>query len=490
MSSMKQAPIAIFGTSSNAGKTTLVAGLCRLFARRGLRVAPLKSQNMSLNSYATEAGEEIARSTAVQARAAKQVPTVAMNPILLKPKADAVSQLILLGKPYADVSAAEYFGSDKLQSLKWQAIDAAIAMLRRDYDLIVVEGAGSCAEPNLRALDVVNFGLADRIGADVHIVTDIDKGGVFADILGTLRVLSLTEPRDAARVRSFLINKFRGDPKILDGGLDFIRPLIGSAQLGVLPYLDLSLEEEDRVRFRRCDSPEIDIAVLYLPHIANATDLEPLSVEENVRVRFVRHADELGAPDAIIIPGSKNTIWDLQHLRRCGLADELLLHAGKTPLIGICGGFEMLGGQLFDPDRTESDAGSIPGLGLLAIDFAFQRDKLVRPCRYRPSAHSPLLHAGEVTGYEIHTGRPLYRGALPLFESDTGPDGAIDAERQILGTFVHDLWKNSRLTRAFVDWLRVKKGLLPLRSALPNHADRFEDHIERLADAIEALGLF
>ena len=248
MSSMKQAPIAIFGTSSNAGKTTLVAGLCRLFARRGLRVAPLKSQNMSLNSYATEAGEEIARSTAVQARAAKQVPTVAMNPILLKPKADAVSQLILLGKPYADVSAAEYFGSDKLQSLKWQAIDAAIAMLRRDYDLIVVEGAGSCAEPNLRALDVVNFGLADRIGADVHIVTDIDKGGVFADILGTLRVLSLTEPRDAARVRSFLINKFRGDPKILDGGLDFIRPLIGSAQLGVLPYLDLSLEEEDRVR--------------------------------------------------------------------------------------------------------------------------------------------------------------------------------------------------------------------------------------------------
>lgn len=487
---MNKAPIAIFGTSSHAGKTTLVAGLCRLYARRGLRVAPLKSQNMSLNSYATALGEEIARSTAVQARAAKQVPTVAMNPILLKPKADDVSQLILFGKPYADVSSAEYFGSDKLQSLKWQAIDAAIEMLRRDYDLIVVEGAGSCAEPNLRALDVVNFGLASRLNADVHIVTDIDKGGVFADILGTLRVLSLTEPSDAARVRGFLINKFRGDPKILDGGLDFIRPHIGTASLGVLPYLDLSIEEEDRIRPRRCPHPEIDIAILYLPHIANATDFEHLSAEEHVSLRFVRRVDELGAPDAIIVPGSKNTVWDLDYLRRCGLADELLFQAGKTPLIGICGGFEMLGGTLFDPDQTESNMGSVPGLGLLAIDFAFQRDKLVRPCRYSPSPHNPLGDAGDIEGYEIHTGKPLYRGALPLFESDAGPDGAIDVERQIWGTFVHDLWKNARFTRAFVDWLRVRKGLHKLTAPLPNHSDRFEQSIERLADAIEALGIF
>ena len=314
---MTRAPLAILGTSSHAGKTTVVAGLCRLYARRGLRVAPLKSQNMSLNSYATRHGEEIARSTAVQARAAQQEPTVAMNPILLKPKADDVSQLILFGKPYADVSAAEYFGSDKLQALKWQAIDAAIASLRRDYDLIIVEGAGSCAEPNLRALDVVNFGLARRLAAEVHILCDIDKGGVFADILGTLQVLSLTEPADAALVRGFLINKFRGDLKILDGGLDFIRPHLGSASLGVLPYLDLSLEEEDRIRPRRCLHPEIDIAVLYLPHIANATDFEHLSVEENVSLRFVRRADELLSPDAIIVPGSKNTIWDLEYLRRC-----------------------------------------------------------------------------------------------------------------------------------------------------------------------------
>ncbi|MBP6608904.1 MAG: cobyric acid synthase [Deltaproteobacteria bacterium] len=487
---MKRAPLAILGTSSHAGKTTVVAGLCRLYARRGLRVAPLKSQNMSLNSYATRHGEEIARSTAVQARAAQQEPTVAMNPILLKPKADDVSQLILFGKPYADVSAAEYFGSDKLQALKWQAIDAAIASLRRDYDLIVVEGAGSCAEPNLRALDVVNFGLARRLAAEVHILCDIDKGGVFADILGTLQVLSLTEPADAALVRGFLINKFRGDPRILDGGLDFIRPHLGSASLGVLPYLDLSLEEEDRIRPRRCLHPEIDIAVLYLPHIANATDFEHLSVEENVSLRFVRRADELLSPDAIIVPGSKNTIWDLEYLRRCGLADELLWHAGKTPLVGICGGFEMLGGTLFDPDRTESSAGSVPGLGLLAVDFAFQRDKLVRPCRYRPSVHNPLSDAGEIEGYEIHTGRPIYRGALPLFESDAGPDGAIDAERLIFGSFVHDLWKNPRFTRSFVDWLRVRKGLTRLSSPLPDHRDRFEQNIESLADAIEALGIF
>jgi len=487
---MKRAPLAIFGTSSHAGKTTITAGLCRLFARRGLRVAPLKSQNMSLNSYATRHGEEIARSTAVQARAAMQEPTVAMNPILLKPKADDLSQLILLGKPYADVSAAEYFGSDKLQALKWQAIDEAIASLRRDFDLIVIEGAGSCAEPNLRALDVVNFGLAQRLSADVHIVTDIDKGGVFADILGTQKVLSLTEPRDAALVRGFLINKFRGDPKILDGGLDFIRPHLGGASLAVLPYLDLSLEEEDRIRPRRCLHPEVDIAVLYLPHIANATDFEHLSVEENVSLRFVRWLDELGAPDAIIVPGSKNTIWDLQYLRRCGLADELLFQAGRTPLVGICGGFEMLGGTLLDPEKTESDAGSMPGLGLLAVDFAFQRDKLVRPCRYKPSVHNPLSDAGAIEGYEIHTGRAIYRGALPLFESADGCDGAIDAERQIFGTFVHDLWKNPRFTRAFIDWLRVRKGLPKLSAPLPDHHDRFEQSITALADAIEALGVF
>ncbi len=487
---LKHTPLAIFGTSSHAGKTTVTAGLCRLFARRGLRVAPLKSQNMSLNSYATEAGEEIARSTAVQARAAKQVPTVAMNPILLKPKADDTSQLILLGKPYADVTAAEYFGSDKLQALKWQAIDAAIDMLRRDYDLIVVEGAGSCAEPNLRKLDVVNFGLAARLSADVHIVTDIDKGGVFADILGTLQVLSLTEPSDAARVKGFLINKFRGDPKILDGGLDFVRPHIGTASLAVLPYLDVELEEEDRIRPRVCKNPEVDIAVLYLPHIANATDFEHLAVEENVSLRFVRHVGELGAPDAIIVPGSKNTSWDLDYLRRCGLADALLEQSGKTPLVGICGGFEMLGGTLFDPDKTESNIGSLPGLGLLAVDFVFQRHKLVRPCRYFPTKHNSLFDAGPIEGYEIHTGQPIYRGASPLFEREGSLDGAIDAERMILGTFVHDLWKNAAWTRGFVDWLRGRKGLPKLTSALPDHRDRFEQNIERLADAIEALGVF
>ncbi len=487
---MKHTPLAIFGTSSHAGKTTVTAGLCRLFARRGLRVAPLKSQNMSLNSYATEAGEEIARSTAVQARAAMQVPTVAMNPILLKPKADDTSQLIVLGKPFADVTAAEYFGSDKLQALKWQAIDAAIDMLRRDYDLIVVEGAGSCAEPNLRTLDVVNFGLAARLSADVHIVTDIDKGGVFADILGTLKILSLTEPSDAARVKGFLINKFRGDPKILDGGLDFVRPHIGSASLSVLPYLDLELEEEDRVRPRYCKHPEVDIAVIYLPHIANATDFEHLAVEENVSLRFVRHVGELGAPDAIVLPGTKNTTWDLDYLRRCGLAEALLAQSGKTPLVGICGGFEMLGGTLFDPDRTESNIGSQTGLGLLAVDFVFQRHKLVRPCRYLPTKHNPLADAGPIEGYEIHTGQPMYRGAPPLFESEGRLDGAIDSERMIWGTFVHDLWKNAAWTRAFVDWLRVRKGLPKLTAPLPDHRDRFEQSIERLADAIGALGVF
>lgn len=485
-----QKPLAIFGTSSNAGKTTVVAGLCRLLARRGLAVAPLKSQNMSLNSYATETGEEIARSTAVQAQAAKQKPHVAMNPILLKPKSDDVSQLVLLGKPFADVTAADYFGSDKLQNLKWQAIDAAIETLKKNYDAIVVEGAGSCAEPNLRALDVVNFGLAARLDAAVHIVADIDKGGVFADILGTLQVLSLSEPSDASRVRGFLINKFRGDPKILDGGIDFLRPHIGSARVSVLPFLDLRLEEEDRIRPRACPHPDVDIAVLYVPHIANATDFEPLSLEEHVRVRFVRHADELGFPDAIVLPGSKNTTWDLLHIRRSGLADAVLAQVGRTPILGICGGFEMLGHTLFDPERTESEHGTVAGLGLLDVDFVFQRNKIVRPCRYFPTEDNPFREAGQLAGYEIHTGQALYRTALPLFQHDGSFDGAVDPKQLVLGTFIHDLFKNPHFARVFVDVLRTKKGLPKLTSPLPQPIDHFEENIERLASALDALGVF
>ena len=489
---MTHTPLMIQGTSSSAGKTTLVAGLCRLLSNRGLRVAPFKSQNMALNSYATRDGEEIARSLAVQAQAARQTPIVHMNPILLKPKADDVCQLIVHGRPHADVTARDYFDSDRYQALKLEAIDASIRHLRASYDIIVAEGAGSCAEPNLRARDVVNMGLAERLGARVFVVTDIDKGGVFADILGTLEILRLTAPADLSYVEGFLINKFRGDRSILDKGIDFIAGHAARKVLGVLPYLPLRLEEEDRVRPYACAEPEIDVAVLYLPHIANATDLDGLAAERGVRVRFVRSVTELGLPDAIVLPGSKNTIWDLRHLERIGIAAELRRQAGQTPLFGICGGFEMLGERLVDEGRSESELGSIDGLGLFAIDFHFAaaQHKVVRQCRYLPAAGSPFAAAGAIEGYEIHTGQAVYRGAAPLFKGGGQADGAIDAGRLLAGTFVHDVFANAGFTRSFVNWLRARKGLPALSGALPRVVDDKEAQYEILAQALDALQVF
>ncbi|HET9933822.1 MAG TPA: cobyric acid synthase, partial [Polyangiaceae bacterium] len=300
----------IQGTSSDAGKTVLVAGLCRSFANRGLRVAPFKSQNMALNSYVTPHGEVVARATALQARAARQELCVHMNPLLLKPKGDELAQLMVHGKPCMDVTASQYFLSDELQALKLRAIDESIAALRERYDVVIAEGAGSSAEPNLRRLDVVNMGVAHRLGARVWIAVDIDRGGAFASMLGTLEVLRATSPADLDLVDGFVLNKFRGDRRVLEPALDFMKERSNVPILGVLPYLpDLNLDEEDRLRERRCDNPEVDIAVIYLPHISNATDFRFFEAEHNVQVRYVRSAAALGRPDAIIIPGTKNTTW-------------------------------------------------------------------------------------------------------------------------------------------------------------------------------------
>jgi adenosylcobyric acid synthase len=485
-------PIMIQAIGSDAGKTVLVAGLCRLFANRGLRVAPFKSQNMALNSFVTVDGGEIGRATAVQAAGARQEPSVHMNPLLLKPKADDVVQLIVHGKPLRDVSAKEYFlAPERLQQLKLDAIGESIAHLRRNYDLIIAEGAGSCAEPNLRRLDVVNMGAAHLLEARVFIVGDIDRGGVFASFLGTLEVMRLTEPSDLALVEAFLINKFRGDPDVLQPGLAFMTAHCPVPIAGVLPYLaDLRLDEEDRVREHRCEHPEADIAVLYLPHISNANDFDFLAEEANVQLRFVRSKDDLGVPDAVMIPGTKNTAWDLDYIRRTGLADAVLQQVGRVPIVGICGGYQMLAHTLHDPDRLESELGTMPGLGLLDLDVTFRPHKTLARRTYTPTRENPFAAAGPVDGYEIHMGDVRYGACSPGFVHDRGVDGAVDPERMIFGTFIHDIFSNPRFTRVFVDFVRRTKGLPPLAGSLPGGRERMNDSYERLAAALDQLRIF
>ena len=463
----------------------LVAGLCRLFANRGLRVAPFKAQNMSLNSCVTRNGEEIARATAIQAAGAHQEPLVHMNPILLKPKMDDVAQLIIHGKPYADVDAKSYFASDLLQARKLDAIMESFAYLQQHYDLVIAEGAGSCAEPNLRARDVVNMGIAHRIDARVYIVADIDKGGAFADLIGATEVMKHTEPSDLDRVHGFVLNKFRGDPSLLAPAIEFTQGLTGKPITGVLPYFhDLNFEEEDRVREFRLRDFDIDIAVLYLPHISNANDLDFLADERGVQVRYVRDADRLGFPDAIIVPGTKNTTRDLAHLHRMGLPARLQELAGRVPIIGICGGYQMLAHHLSDPDCLESDLGSMEGLGLLDVDMEFLAGKTLAQRHYEPTAGNFLRGAGSVEGYEIHSGIAHYRGATPAYESSAGPEGAVDGKRQILGTFIHDLFANPGVVRTFVNDLRERKRLPPLTGSSINRRSRAETTYDLLAEAL------
>ncbi len=478
-------PIMVQGTSTHCGKTTLVAGLCRLFASRGLKVAPFKSQNMSLNSYVTESGEEIARATAVQARGARQVPNVHMNPILLKAKSDDTCQLIVHGEVVRDVSAKEYFLSDELQDLKLTAIRKSIDMLNTEYDLIIAEGAGSCAEPNLRALDVVNMGVAHELNARVFIVGDIDAGGVFAEFLGTRQVLDLTQPEDVKLVEGFVINKWRGDRDVLQPGIEFLSQHCDIPVVAVLPFLhDLTIEEEDRLAIVKCENPEVRIALLYLPHISNATDFELLARMPNVEVRPVRSVGDLVASDAIIIPGTKNTTWDLDYLRRTGIERAIIELAEDTLIFGVCGGYQMLARELRDPLKCESEVGTIKGMNLLDLTVEFEPKKTVLQRTYRPSRWNPFLKTDSILGYEIHSGRLAVKPMRPLFEFDGGQDGAVHPEKAIFGTFVHDLFRNPQFVQAFVNSIRVRKGLPRIDTAPLAPEDTLNSNVDRLAEVI------
>jgi adenosylcobyric acid synthase len=434
-------------------------------------VAPFKAQNMALNSFVTADGGEIGRAQAVQAEAAGLDPTVDMNPVLLKPSSDVDAQVVLRGRVWGRVRAAD---SARFLAAAWPAVQEGYARLAAAHDVVVIEGAGSPAEVNLRERDIVNMRVAHLADAPVLLVGDIDRGGVFAALVGTLELLP-GEDRD--RVRGFVINKFRGDRALLDPGLRTLEGRTGRPVLGVVPYLpELAIPEEDGVSLedgparRRGREGAVRVGVVLLPHIANFTDFDALAAEEGVGLRYVTRADEVADLDAVILPGSKNTIEDLLWLRGRGLAGAIRrLGASGALVAGICGGFQMLGRRIEDPRRMETDLGGLDGLGLLDAATTLGGEKATFRVRAQGLDGSPFAAAGPCAGYEIHLGETA-RGpaAAPLFrlrrEGDGGGerlDGAMAPGGRTWGTYVHGLFDDGAIRRAFVNGLRAMKGLPP-----------------------------
>ena len=489
------------GTASHAGKSTLVTALCRILRQDGYRVAPFKSQNMALNSFVAAEGGEIGRSQALQAEAAGVDPSVDMNPILLKPEADAHSQVIVNGRSIGSMPAAVY---QRTKLELWPHVTAALDRLRSQYDIIIAEGAGSPAEINLRATDLANMRVAKYAQAPVLLVGDIDRGGVFASLLGTLELLDAEE---RALVRGFAINKFRGDPVILAPGLDFLVKRTGVPVLGVVPHLmNLDLPEEDSLGLDAAGSTlqsetGVDIAVIRLPRIANFDEFAPLAAEPAVRLRYVERADQLGQPDLAIIPGTKTTVADLEWLRQTGLADRLVvLASGGTPLVGICGGYQMLGRAIHDPHATESDRGTVVGLGLLPVETTFATTKrTVRVQGKLLATHGPLggAEGSDLIAYEIHMGRSVADpGLAPLvrIESRSGEaleelDGLISNDGLVAGTYLHGLFENDAARHALIDGLlarsRATGPVAPVSARRILTIDRAYQ-LDRLADTVRA----
>jgi adenosylcobyric acid synthase len=476
--------VMIQGTTSDAGKSTLVAALCRWLVRQNVRVAPFKPQNMALNSAVTAAGGEIGRAQAVQAQAACLAPHTDMNPVLLKPNSDTGAQVIIHGHAIGNMHALEYHAYKNTARV---AVLESHRRLCEQYAVIVVEGAGSPAEINLRANDIANMGFAEAVDCPVILVGDIDKGGVFAHLVGTLALLSESEQ---ARVAGFVINRFRGDLALLQPGLDWLEQHTGKPVIGVLPYLHgLHLEAEDAVRsssprpqageglgVRDGSEENLHVIVPVLPHISNHTDFDPLRLHPQIEFSFVAMGEAIPPADLIILPGSKSVRSDLDSLRKAGWEEALLRHlryGGR--LIGICGGLQMLGYEIHDPLGLEGEAGSTAGLGLLELSTTLKAEKQLRNVR-----GTLMLEDAPVAGYEIHagvsTGAALQRPAMQL---EHGADGTLSNDGQIFATYVHGLFESPQATGALLRWA----GLGKVHSH-DYHARREAD-IDRLADAVE-----
>lgn len=485
------------GTGSGVGKSILTAAFCRIFKQDGYSVAPFKSQNMALNSFITKDGMEMGRAQVFQAEAAGLEPDVRMNPILLKPTTDKKSQVIINGKVYKNMNAVEYF------DFKPQLIDMVQGTyddLSKDYDVTVIEGAGSPAEINLKHKDLVNMGMAKMAKSPVILVGDIDRGGVFAWLAGTIQLL---EEDEKTLVKGVIINKFRGDVKILEPGLRMLEDIIKIPVLGVIPYMDVKIEDEDSLaeRFTRksSGSGDIEVAAIHLPHVSNFTDLNVFETQEDVHLRYVMRGDSIGNPDLIIIPGSKNTIEDLIYLKESGLESEIKkLHDKGTLVFGICGGYQMLGKKIYDPKGIECGIEEIEGLGLLDIETTFEGEKVTTQVNavIEPGhlGHYQNLGDMEVEGYEIHMGRSTLgphskhfgRIVKRLEEDANDAEGAISNDGKAAGTYLHGIFDNINFTRALLNNIRKEKGLDEIQSSVSSFKEFKEKEYDNIANKVRA----
>jgi adenosylcobyric acid synthase len=470
-------------TGSNAGKSILTAALCRILLQDGFRVAPFKAQNMALNSFVTREGGEMGRAQVVQAQACRLEPEVRMNPVLLKPNTDTGAQVIVNGQPVGNMNVGEYIS---YKATAFEAVKRAYDSLSSEFDAVVIEGAGSPAEVNLKSHDIVNMTMARYAGATVLLIGDIDKGGVFASFVGTMEVLAEWERK---LVAGFVINKFRGEVRLLDEALRYMKHRTGLPVYGVVPHIDrLGLPEEDSVGFKSGGydagpppGEHVEIALIDLPHISNFTDIDPFLAEPDVYLKIVRRADDLGRPDAVIIPGSKNTVGDVALLRRDGLGERIrdLAAADETEVVGLCAGFQILGERIDDPHGLESTSReSVPGLGLLRVANVLEREKTLRRVE---AEHVPS--GLRVQGYEIHHGQlaPDGDGRAAVTGSDGRVIGLSGDRGRVWGTYLHGIFDNDLFRRWFIDSLRRRKGLAPVgRVVAPYDLDAALDRLARI----------
>lgn len=476
----------IQGTASNVGKSVLTAAFCRILAQEGIKVAPFKSQNMALNSFVTSDGKEIGRAQALQAQAAKISPDVRMNPILLKPSSEKDSQVIVNGIP---VGAMDFKDYTEYKSIAFEEVKKSYDSLSSEYNMIVIEGAGSASEVNLKKNDIVNMRIAEYAKAKVFLVGSIDHGGIFGSILGTMETLSEWERK---LVSGLIINRFRGEKELLKTGIEYLEEYTDKPVLGIVPHLqNLDLPEEDSLEFKSGaldDMSEskgrIDIALIDIPRISNHTDIDALKSEPDVRVRIVRTRKDLGEPDVLILPGSKNTITDLDYLRNVGLADRIVALAQnqKTDIVGICGGYQMLGRNIFDPYKVETDRGSAKGLSLLQIETVLEKDKSLRQTT---ATHIPT--GCEVEGYEIHHGKTDSVGEntrVIFLNGKTEVLGHSDLTGRIWGTYIHGIFDKDEFRRNYLDRIRIRNGKPPLINIqvhydLERSLDKLAEHVRR-----------
>ena len=485
--------IMVQGTMSNAGKSLVTAGLCRVFNQDGHKVAPFKSQNMALNSFITRTGAEMGRAQVVQAEAANIEPSVLMNPILLKPTSDKGSQVIVNGEAIGTMTAAEYFA---FKTELIPEIMKAYNQLDSENDIIVIEGAGSPAEINLRGQDIVNMGMAKMAKAPVLLVADIDRGGVFASIYGTLMLL---EEDERAMVKGIVINKFRGDINILQPGLEMIEKKTGIPVVGVIPMLKVDIEDEDSLSERldgRSEVQAIDIAVMKLPRMSNYTDFNVFELIPGVSLRYVKSVADLKSPDMIIIPGTKNTISDLLWLRQSGLEAEILKRAHEgTVVFGVCGGYQMLGEKLSDPYGVE-EGGDVAGIGLLPVETIFAEKKRtiqVEGSFGKVKGIFQALSDHHFYGYEIHSGVTNFdlNNSLsqmrPIHENgEIMPEGVQNVTEKInvYGTYVHGIFDGDGIAKNIIDALLAKKGMKPEDIQMISFSDYKKQQYDILAEQV------